>query len=396
MLNFPALDVALGLLFLFFILSLVCSGINEAIASLLRWRAQDLERGLWELLHDPKHGVQALETLKQHPLISPMLHPQNKKRAAATAAVTPSEAPATPKTNRRSEFPSYIPSRTFVTALLGFEQQAVSVADDADVKGALRKVPQSINAIPNERVQRALTALLHSAQGDALAFRRSVEEWYDDHMERVSGWYRRRIQKVLWVLAFVLAFTLNADSLQIAKRLWVEPSVRAALVNQAQTAGGAEETRPSTELEALPVPLGWHLATARNDPQGFPFYEKWSMLWALVSKLIGLSLTAVAITFGAPFWFDTLSKLARLRNGGAPPPASDAVRRGEGEETRRGESAAIATALLEATNKSVESESRGGAATNDEGTRAVGVDEVDRPITAEEAQPYPQPTDPSD
>jgi len=45
----------------------------------------------------------------------------------------------------------------------------------------------------------------------------------------------------------------------------------------------------------------------------------------------------VALSFGAPFWFDTLSKLARLRNSGAPPPASDAVRRGEGEETRAGD-----------------------------------------------------------
>jgi hypothetical protein len=79
------------------------------------------------------------------------------------------------------------------------------------------------------------------------------------------------------------------------------------------------------------------------------------MLWALLTKLIGLSLTAVAITFGAPFWFDTLSKLARLRNTGAPPPSSDAVRRGEGEETRRGESAALATAILEATGKAAES-----------------------------------------
>ena len=44
--------------------------------------------------------------------------------------------------------------------------------------------------------------------------------------------------------------------------------------------------------------------------------------WALLSKLVGLTLTAVAISFGAPFWFDTLSKLGRLRSGGAPPPAS--------------------------------------------------------------------------
>ena len=79
-------------------------------------------------------------------------------------------------------------------------------------------------------------------------------------------------------------------------------------------------------------------------------------VWSLVSKLIGLSLTAVAISFGAPFWFDTLSKVARLRNSGAPPSASDAVRHGEGEEARRGDNATLATALLAAFGKSAETE----------------------------------------
>jgi len=356
MLNFPALDVAFGLIFVFFIFALVCSGLNEAIASWARWRAQDLERGLWELLQDPKQGAAALEKLKQHPLINPMLHPEYKKSGTAVTPANSSNPGDPPKTTRRTDFPSYLPSRTFTTALLGFEQRAVSVTRDGDLKEALRKVDKSIQEIPSDRVQEALTALLHSAQGDAVVFRRTVEQWYDDHMERVSGWYRRRIQKVLWVLAFLIAFTVNVDALQIAKRLWVEPSVRAALVNQAQTASSrsSNQTNPTSELDSLPVPLGWHLASARHDPQGFPFYEKWSMFWTLLTKLIGLSLTAVAITFGAPFWFDTLSKLARLRNSGAPPPASDAVRRGEGEETRRGNDPALAAALLTATSEKAE------------------------------------------
>jgi hypothetical protein len=185
-------------------------------------------------------------------------------------------------------------------------------------------------------VQDALKALLTSAQGDAVYFRHSVEQWYDDQMERVSGWYRRKIQKVLWILAFAVAIALNADTLQIAKRLWVDPTQRAAIVTQAQNTTSSSPERPVKELRKLPVPLGWHLASARHDPQGFPFYEQPSMAWSLLAKLIGLTLTAVAISFGAPFWFDTLSKLARLRNSGAPPPASDAVRHGEGEEMRRG------------------------------------------------------------
>jgi hypothetical protein len=346
MLNFPALDVAIGLIFVFFILSVVCSGINEAIASAARWRAQDLERGLWELLQDPSRGSEALEKLKAHPLIHPMLNPQTKDPADAS----PPLKAGRPKTTRKTAFPSYIPSRTFTSALLGLEQQAVSVAKGVE----MRKLDESIEAIPSERVRGALTALYHNAQGDAVVFRHNVEQWYDDQMERVSGWYRRRIQKVLWILAFLIAFMLNADSLQVAKRLWVEPSVRASLVSQAQTTTTTNQdsstTDPAAELDSLPVPLGWHLATAENDPQGFPFYWDRSMWWSLLSKLIGLSLTAVAISFGAPFWFDTLSKLARLRNGGAPPPASDAVRRGEGEETRRGDNA-VTTALLEAVTK---------------------------------------------
>src|SRR5262245_50832221 len=82
--DFPALDVAIGLAFVFFVLAITCSGLNEAIASALRWRAQDLERGLWELLRDPEQGTAALEQLKAHPLIEAMLHPHNKATATGS------------------------------------------------------------------------------------------------------------------------------------------------------------------------------------------------------------------------------------------------------------------------------------------------------------------------
>jgi hypothetical protein len=339
MLNYPALDVAIGLFFVFFILALVCSGINEAISSSLRWRAQDLERGLWELLRDPgkagQEATAALEGLKKHPLIKPMLYPKNKVDGKA-GPIRQTESGRL-KTSSKTDFPSYIPSRTFAAALLGLDE-AVVITEGVDVRAGMRKLGDSIDVIPSESVQQALHALLTNAQGDAVSFRHNVEQWYDDQMERVSGWYRRRIQKVLWVLAFAVVLALNADTLQIAKRLWIDPSQRAAIVNQAQNATsktpGGEN--PANELGSLPIPLGWHLASARHDPQGFPFYEKPSMVWALFAKLIGLTLTAVAISFGAPFWFDTLSKLARLRNTGARPPASDPRFRGEVEVTRGG------------------------------------------------------------
>src|ERR1700750_383946 len=100
--DFPALDVAIGLAFVFFVLAITCSGINEAIASAMRWRAQDLERGLWELLQDPEKGAEALEKLKAHPMIAPMLYPRNKGAAFPSPPLPKS---ARPKTSRKTDMP---------------------------------------------------------------------------------------------------------------------------------------------------------------------------------------------------------------------------------------------------------------------------------------------------
>ena len=50
-----ALDVLLGLFFLYFLLSIVCSAINESIASALNMRAKYLERGIRTLLGRETH-----------------------------------------------------------------------------------------------------------------------------------------------------------------------------------------------------------------------------------------------------------------------------------------------------------------------------------------------------
>ena len=52
--GFPALDVAIGLAFLFFLLSTVCSIIQEAISAFFGWRAKTLEEALGRMLGDEK------------------------------------------------------------------------------------------------------------------------------------------------------------------------------------------------------------------------------------------------------------------------------------------------------------------------------------------------------
>jgi hypothetical protein len=307
MFDSAVLDVAFGLVFVFVILSFACSALNETISSIFNWRAEFLRRGIANLLEPAnlERGLEQTGKLLEHPLLNALVRP------------------VTPRSKRR-HYPSYVPSRTFVAALLDFDQA-----------GARRGVEEAIAAVPSDDARRALTTLWERAGRNQAQFTRDAERWFDDSMERVSGWYRRRVQKVLWALALTLVVALNIDTFRIADQLWTQKAVRAAVVARAEAAqpragatGLKQVASDVTDLQQLSIPIGW---STESRPEGG---DEWLLRVAL--KVLGLLVTAAALTLGAPFWFDVLSKVARLRSVGAPPPASDAVRHGEGEETRAG------------------------------------------------------------
>ncbi|HEX6702762.1 MAG TPA: hypothetical protein VF101_18695 [Gaiellaceae bacterium] len=315
--NFPALDVAIGLSFVYFVLSLVCSALNESVAAITARRAKFLREGLRTLLSsgsDPPTG--ALAQLYKHPLVANMIREPREVLGRKL----------------RTRYPSYLPSRTFAVALLDFPKQG----EAAPAHG--RSITDAVAAIDNAEVRRAIRALVREGDTQVEHIRHRIEQWYDDAMERVSGWYRRRVQVWLWVFSILVAIVLNADSLQIARTLWTQPTTRAQVAQAAQNAveqgqQGQQATKRLKELEATNLPIGWHFGkNSGKDPRRFPGWFN----YAFFVKLVGLLLTACALTLGAPFWFDALSRIARIRSSGAPPPASDAVRKGEGEQQRVG------------------------------------------------------------
>ncbi len=91
--------------------------------------------------------------------------------------------------------------------------------------------------------------------------------------------------------------------------------MRAAVVAQARQAAQEEDPAALAEnVDELAIPLGWDFAGGAQDLPGG--WEAW------FGKAIGLLLTAAAVSLGAPFWFDLLGKVARLRATGAPPPTA--------------------------------------------------------------------------
>lgn len=194
--------------------------------------------------------------------------------------------------------------------------------------------------------------------------RQNVEEWFDDSMDRAGGWYKRQTQVWLGVVGFALALLLNVDSVNIATALWRDPTLRQNVVEQAQKYQLASTSDPledpsevaqsiqqlnSTLSQGLLLPVGWRtqlakldspeactlLPLAQGDIWGFPAENGCTMILdpfpgqkpLAIPKLLGLILTAVAVSQGAPFWFDLLSKASNLRGSGAVPATSQEMAR---------------------------------------------------------------------
>jgi hypothetical protein len=344
--DFPALDVAIGLVFLYLVLALVCSTINESISTAIGLRARFLQAGILNLLSAaPKTtdaGIETARSFYSHPLVQGLIRPGR--------GPDPSLDPTgTTRLWRRPPYPSYLPSRTFVAAVTDLARGAEANLDkvnpeEADaararIEKASEGLEKSLAALPNERLSEAMLALYRSTGGKAEEFQHAAEQWFDDSMERVSGWYRRKVQLILFVIATAAVVLLNADTLAAGRVLWRDDATRAAVVKRAEAAaakGDAGDVTVDQAVKDLDLPLGWEL-TRGNAPTQLP--NDWLALFA---KLAGLTLTIGAVMLGAPFWFDLLSKVARVRATGAPPPASDATRSGDGEQSRAGPGAAKA------------------------------------------------------
>jgi hypothetical protein len=272
------LDTAIGLIFVYLVVSLIVSAANELLAALFRWRANNLCLGIRELLQDPT--ITGLATrFYEHPLIE-SLSAKGKK-------------------------PSYIPSRTFALTLLDIVSPTTSGSNRTleDLKAGIEKLPDSL--------QVTFRVLLDEAGHDIEQFKIQLEIWFNATMERVSGWYKRKTQAIQLALALSIVVLGNVDSVRITRSLsGVNSPLRDSIKEAAHSfiEKNLQQENAQTQLSAateaigsLAMPIGW--VNGGFGP----------------TTILGWLITALAASLGAPFWFDLLNRFVNVRASGKAP-----------------------------------------------------------------------------
>jgi len=240
--------------------------------------------------------------------------------------------------SQRRKLPSYISSRSFATAVMDL------VVPNASGQTTMDGIPERIENMPVAPgpLQDSLQSLAASANGDIDRFRTSIENWYDDHMARVSGWYKRRTTLITFIAGGILVLLLNINAITIGRALYSDSATRTAVSTVAaqgnpcsassdqQSCLSALEKRVSDAAQAG-LPLGWGIVpacTVQHAKCGWleqhgittPGDGSW---WQVFLAILGFLATIVALAPGAQFWFGLVVKLNSLRASG-PPPASSA------------------------------------------------------------------------
>ena len=355
MIQNAALDVAIALALMYLMLSLLCTVINEYIASKLGLRAASLASGLQQILDDPSvrqrfygHGLIAGSTnavAKSDNLLMPLMRTFGNLPAAVSSAAKPPATPPVaaaaaaaadgkpaPQAPPPENHPSYISSTSFAMALLG------SLDTDKPIPGFDDVVSAVIKMNPPSNLRSTLLSALSGAQGDLDRFRKNVANSFDDSMERLSGAYKRHLKLISIVVGLVVTVAFNADSFRVATTLWIDPDLRAQVVASATMAAGKaiddtgkvdeqklKDAVASTSI-LRPLPIGW--SCGKDDSLSQCIWSKMPRTLAQIpqalTQILGWLLTAAALSLGAPFWFDVLSKFINIRGAGDKPDRADA------------------------------------------------------------------------
>ena len=343
--GFPILDLVVGMIFIYFLLSIICSSAVELWSSLRRVRARVLERWLENIFQEnalkadgTPSGKTVGQAIMDHCMVTVLsgtkkspeyIDSQNFVSALLDQITRGNPAAGSTISLPPSDLPGYIQAIKNSKALSGELKRTLLIyANEAQQAAA------AINAIP--QVAHVVNNITTSIKSEFELFREKLERWYDTNGDRLTASFKRRkIMPLTIIMAILITVGLNADSLMIGKYLYDHKEMSKQFADKASTSiesyvprmDSIKKLAPDTSPVTIEK-LNSNLALVRQDIDSF--YKAipdlplgWKNGKIEIKKfpahILGWLATILAICLGAPFWFDILNKVASLRGSGSKP-----------------------------------------------------------------------------
>ncbi|GAB2575675.1 hypothetical protein [Spirosoma areae] len=346
---FTLLDVAIALIFIFFVFSIFVSGIVELINTVLEQRAKLLRLALDKLL-----GTTIAGDFFSHKLTSV----KEGKFWRVSKPIT------------------YLSADSFSTVLIDLLVKAGGPASRrlTATQQTMKSIQLALLKPKYQPINELIEPILAKSD-DFQTFKAELEKWYNGYMEQVSGWFKQNALWVVRIVSALVALLLNVDTIHLASRIFNDNGLRERLVaeaiNTTKTGGesfGKDTTfgkylhsydstlvKPDSatsktgntdslfviksnltgadslavqsyyikfvqsRIADLKLPIGWEWPTDKSSSLTWPKLQPGQ---SGLLALFGWLLTAAALSFGAPFWFDLLLKLVNIRNTARRPPGN--------------------------------------------------------------------------
>jgi hypothetical protein len=329
----PIIDLIAGLIFIYFLLSIVNNSMFEIFSSVFKLRAYLLKKWLVETFKNKSDNTMCANAIMNHPLVSGL--------------------------SKQDQSPSYMEGKAFakviadiiIAKLIVPGNTTPTVNVDAlfqtiDSFGMPPKIPETLKTFI---IKTKLEKQLNNTLNEIDHFEKQIEAWFDSAMERVGSRFKRRTFLFTFIFSTILTCSLNVDSIALAKYLYSSDEAREKWAAEAYRSAGdpsvikyvddlkaknastSKDTAVYRDLDSLSQKIRRErvkidsIVNKLNTTLPIGWTDEECVYWSQnkFRKIGGWILTILAVCLGAPFWFELLTKVANIRSTIKPSKSED-------------------------------------------------------------------------
>jgi hypothetical protein len=288
------LEAALGMALTYYLLGLIVSWISQFVMDTFETRGKMLEGYLRRIVGNKSLGQ--LVSMPQIRSLAPVRYQGWLGFLTRKVTVVEKKVEKIPATNLVDAF---------------FDLIQINPAANGE------ELVSTVNKLPPSEGKTELLRLINSGVTHSADLRAKMGLWFDGLMDQSSALFKALARRYIFLFALLITLVFGVDSLDLFRQLWASPDMRAIAAVKAQAYvqqnGYAADTGPLlADLDELTIRVGWS-STLKNMPPG-ELNLDFARFWLL--KIIGLLITAIAVSQGSSFWYDVLHKVTEAKSQG--------------------------------------------------------------------------------